>query len=54
MARQWTEEQKKFIESFLRRNPVKDSVHFDEIRISYKKLNLIEKRKGWIVDFKQS
>ena len=22
--------------------------------ISYKKLNLIEKRKGWIVDFKQS
>ena len=24
------------------------------IVISYKKLNLIEKRKGWIVDFKQS
>ena len=22
--------------------------------VSYKKLNLIEKRKGWIVDFKQS
>ena len=22
--------------------------------ISYKKLNFIEKRKGWIVDFKQS
>ena len=22
--------------------------------ISYKRLNLIEKRKGWIVDFKQS
>ena len=26
----------------------------EKAKISYKKLSLIEKRKGWIVDFKQS
>ena len=29
-------------------------VHIISSGISHKKLNLIEKRKGWIVDFKQS
>ena len=29
-------------------------ISYATVNLSYKKLNLIEKRKGWIVDFKQS
>lgn len=50
MARQWTEEQKKFIESFLRRNPVKDSVHFDEIRTMCMGFFLLRPEKPRLAD----